>query len=251
MMKEIIWILQRWRYQFSPGKLIKEWYKECTAWLSFWKSYNQYKELSGIHDNTLLRDLYPCLGDDTAQTSIEPIYFYQDTWAFEKIVDKSPKNHVDVGSHHKFVAFLSKVCSVTMVDIRPLSLPLDSLKFQEGTILDLPFPDKSIESLSSLCVVEHIGLGRYGDTLDPNGSEKALLELKRVIAPDGYLYISLPIDEKNKTFFNAHRAFEDSYIKKLLFPLEIVEKRYIMGAKLVAEKPSGFCIALYLAVKPS
>jgi SAM-dependent methyltransferase len=192
-----------------------------------------------------LEYLYPCLGDDTGETPIEPIYFYQDTWAFEKIIQQHPKSHVDVGSHHKFVALLSKVVPVTMVDIRPLSLPLDSLKFLEGSILDLPFEDESVSSLSSLCVLEHIGLGRYGDPFDPNGTEKAIEELKRVISPGGDLYVSIPIDDQNRIYFNAHRAFDEGYIIKLFDPLIVEEKRYIYGKRFTDLREAGFGIGCY------
>jgi len=67
-----------------------------------------------------------------------------------------------------------------MVDIRPIDVSLDNLFFVKGSILNLPFRNNSIESISSLCVVEHIGLGRYGNVIDPYGSEKAIKELKRV-----------------------------------------------------------------------
>jgi hypothetical protein len=53
---------------------------------------------------------------------------------------------------------------------------LENLFFKEGSILALPFESGSIKSLSSLCVVEHIGLGRYGDEIDPFGSESAIKE---------------------------------------------------------------------------
>ena len=43
-----------------------------------------------------------------------------------------------------------------------------------------PFGDRSVPSLSCLHVVEHVGLGRYGDPLDPQGSIKAMRELQRV-----------------------------------------------------------------------
>jgi hypothetical protein len=44
----------------------------------------------------------------------------------------------------------------------------------------LPFKNNSIECISSLCVLEHIGLGRYGDKLDPFGTEKAIEEIKTI-----------------------------------------------------------------------
>lgn len=163
-----------------------------------------------------------------------------------------PTSHIDVGSHHKFVALLSKVVPVTMVDIRPLSLPVETLNFKQGSILELPFEDNSVESLSSLCVVEHIGLGRYGDPLDPYGSEKAISELKRVISLGGNLYSSIPIGTHGCEFFNAHRVFEEKYIEDLLLPLKIIDRKYISGTNLLEQKPDNdFSIGLYHAVKLS
>jgi len=230
MFKKLFWMLKNLARQLSPHRNIRNWRNEIINWSRFWESYRKYKQLSLEEESTLLQNLYPCLGDDTEETYIEPTYFYQDCWAFEKIVNQKPTNHIDVGSHHKYVALLSKVISVTMVDIRPLSLPLNSLSFKEGSILNLPFEDNSIESLSSLCVVEHIGLGRYGDPLDPNGSEKAINELKRVLKVGGNLYFSVPVmGKKNRTFFNAHRSFSDEYIEQCFYGCKIVEKMYIYG----------------------
>jgi SAM-dependent methyltransferase len=203
--------------------------KRFVGWVRFWGSYYSYKKNAPVDRKPLVDDLYPCISDDTNITEIEPIYYYQDAWAFEKIVKTHPESHVDIGSHHKFVAFLSKVIPVTMVDIRPLSLPMNTIEFKKGSILDLPFEDGSIPSVSSLCVIEHIGLGRYGDPLDPFGSEKAINELKRIVRPGGDLYISVPVDVTNKIFYNAHRAFEEQYLQKLFKPFQVMETRYIYG----------------------
>lgn len=215
------------------------------SWKRFWQSYYRYRQIAPPGAQVPLEYLYPCPGDDTAETHLDPIYFYQDAWAFEKIVEQRPERHVDVGSHHKFVALLSKVVLVTMVDIRPLSLPMDTLDFKRGSILDLPFENESVRSLSSLCVVEHIGLGRYGDPLDWQGTEKAIEELKRVVAPRGDLYISLPLDDENRTYFNAHRAFAEEYVKGLFVPFNILEQRYIYGTKFGTRRSNGFGVGLY------
>jgi SAM-dependent methyltransferase len=245
MMKESLWMLRYIKHSLSWRSNLSNWKKEVSSWQRFWKSYQQYKQLALQEQQPELNYLYPCLGDDTTETIIEPTYFYQDAWAFEQIVKVVPSHHIDVGSHHKFVALLSKVFPVTMVDIRPLSLPLNTLEFKQGSILDLPFSDKSIESLSSLCVVEHIGLGRYGDSIDPNGTEKAIEEIKRVIRSDGNLYVSLPLDDENRTYFNAHRAFSEVYILKLFNDFELVQARYIYGNEYGDQLKSGFGIGCY------
>jgi SAM-dependent methyltransferase len=230
MFAEIKWML---RYQIAALRRCNAtWRKDVSSWGRFWRSYKEYNRLTSRAMQPRLDRLYPCLGDDTGETLIEPIYFYQDVWAFERIVQRRPSAHVDVGSHHKFVALLSKVVPVTMVDIRPLSLPLESLLFRQGSILDLPFEDGSVSSLSSLCVVEHIGLGRYGDPLDPQGTEKAIAELKRVLAPGGNLWLSMPVSDENVIHFNAGRIFSIEYVLRLIEPLQVVEQAYIVGRSL-------------------
>jgi SAM-dependent methyltransferase len=251
MIKESLWMIRRLLKQYSPLTLVKNLSKEIDGWQSFWKDYRVYYcSVDGNQKGDLIKNLYPCIYDKTSITPMEPVYFYQDTWAFERILKQKPSLHIDIGSHHTFVAFLSKVIPLTMVDIRPLDLPLDTLKFQEGSILDLPFKSESVESISSLCVVEHIGLGRYGDPLDPDGSEKAISELKRVLKSAGNLYISLPLDNENKTYFNAHRAFSEDYLLNLFCPLEIIDKRYIYGSQFLDQSGKGFGIGLYHLRKP-
>lgn len=226
-------------------------------WLRFWRSYHTYVSILFAHgevpaniNDELLKTLYPCVQDAISKTPIEPIYFYQDAWAFEKIVNNRPNWHVDVGSHHKFVALLSKVLAVTMVDIRPLALPLATLDFRHGSILELPYQDASVPSLSSLCVVEHIGLGRYGDPLDPLGTEKAIAELKRVIAPGGDLYVSIPLNDENRTYFNAHRAFTERYLLSLFSPFDLVETRYIYGNDFGEHARRGFGTGCFWLRRP-
>lgn len=220
-------------------------------WTRFWVSYIQYRRLMPPGSQPPLRDLYPQVHDATAVTPLDPTYFYQDAWAFEKIVAARPDWHVDVGSHHKYVSLLSKVLPVTMVDIRPLPTPLESLEFQPGSILSMPFPDDSVPSLSSLCVIEHIGLGRYGDPLDPDGTVKAIRELVRILAVGGNLYVSVPIDDTNRTFFNAHRAFYEADLLRLFWPLQVIEKRYIYGTRFVEHIESGFGTGCYHLRKPT
>lgn len=128
---------------------------------------------------------------------------------------------------------------------------MPNLHFQKGSILDLPFEDNSIDSLSSLCVVEHIGLGRYGDPVDSFGSEKAIAELKRVLRVGGVLLFSVPVDNVNRVYFNAHRAFTRDYILELFEDFSIVDEKYHYGTKLYDsyDTEKGFGTGLYMMKK--
>jgi hypothetical protein len=195
--------------------------------------------------------LAPCLNDKTSFTPIEPVYFFQDTWAARKIFELKPKHHHDIGSSAKTIGILSQFTPITMIDIRPLPLELPNLNFIKGSILNLPFDDNSIDSLSSLCVVEHIGLGRYGDPIDSFGSEKSISELKRVVKIGGVVLFSVPVDLVNTVYFNAHRAFTRDYILSLFDGFELLEEKYQYGYELVDayDEKRGFGTGLYMLRK--
>jgi SAM-dependent methyltransferase len=219
------------------------------AWRRFWRSYRAYSALPGSAASPEL--ISPCPGEDLGMTPVEPMYFFQDAWAFEKILAARPARHVDVGSHHRFVSFVSKLVPTTMVDVRPLQARMDSIDFVEGSILELPFPDASLPSISSICVVEHVGLGRYGDPLDPKGTEKAVEELKRVVAPGGDLYVSLTLDDVDREYFNAHRAFAEETVLRMFEPFEVLERRYIYGFDFLETRQPGFGVGCYHLRRPA
>jgi SAM-dependent methyltransferase len=162
------------------------------------------------------RDSYPCLADWSIETPFDPHYFYQAAWLARRIRAAAPAHHVDIGSSTSMIAVLSAMVDTVHVDYRPLRASLPGLECRAGDILALPFADGSLASLSCLHVLEHIGLGRYGDPVDPLGSEKAAAELARVVAPGGVLYLSVPVG-RPRVCFNAHRVFDAEEIVSL-FP---------------------------------
>jgi FkbM family methyltransferase len=86
----------------------------------------------------------------------------------------------------------------------------------------MPFEDRSLESVSCLHVAEHIGLGRYGDPLDPFGTRKAATELQRVVAPGGQLLFALPVG-RPRVCFNAHRVHSPNDVAAMFPELDLVE----------------------------
>ena len=167
-------------------------------------------------------DWYPCLYDRTAATNIDAHYFYQALWAFRAILKRNVHSHVDIGSQVNFVGLLTTVTCVTFLDIRPLVLAIPNYGGLAASLNALPFRDGTVHSLSSLHVIEHIGLGRYGDPVDPQGSLKAAREIVRVLAPGGRAYISVPIG-RPRVQFNGQRVFSVASIFKLLQGLDLIE----------------------------
>jgi hypothetical protein len=163
-------------------------------------------------EKVITSSLFPQLHDKKNLTPFDAHYFFQQLWVFENVLKNKAIIHVDVGSTYQLSGYLSKIVKTIFVDIRPIDVNLPNLEVKKGSILKLPFEDNSVDSLSCLHVVEHIGLGRYGDKIDPSGTEKACKELARVLKPGGILYLSTPIG-KDRLCFNAHRV---SSVNKIL-----------------------------------
>ena len=219
----------------------------------FAREYREYRRRNaGTVFELRGRDIRPCLTDRTETTPIEPIYFFQDTWFARRVAVQKPASHVDVGSSVKSMGLVAQFVPVTLVDIRPVEVELEGFSFKRGTILALPYADGEVASLSSLCVIEHIGLGRYGDPVDERGTEKAAAELGRVLARGGDLYVSVPVDDACRVYFNAHRAFTRDYLLSLFPGLMLVEERYIYGSAVYPsyEPARGFGTGLYHLRKP-
>lgn len=155
-----------------------------------------------------LGDSFPCLHDRTKTTPFDAHYFYQGAWLGRRLREANfSGRHVDVGSSIMSISVLSAFVETIFVDYRPLQVHLDNLRCIAGDISALPFATNSVESVSCLHVIEHIGLGRYGDPLDPLGHIKAASELQRIVKPDGVLYITTPVGNE-RICFNGHRIFD-------------------------------------------
>jgi SAM-dependent methyltransferase len=162
------------------------------------------------------------LEERTAISAFDAHYTYLGAWAMRHIVRQRPKTHVDVGGQIGWVACVAAVTPCVFIDIRPLRAEVPGLRSVAGSVLNMPFPDRSVESLSCLHVAEHIGLGRYGDPLDPEGTIAAIRELSRVLAPRGTLYFGTPVG-RPQVVFNAHRVSS---------PLEIAHRFAAEGLTL-------------------
>ena len=191
------------------------------AYGRFFSDLRRYRRLAP-GEAVGLADAYPQIHDRTESSPFDAHYFHQDVWAAQRVAELAPPRHVDVGSRVDYVGFLTAVTQVTFVDIRPLEAEIEGLTSVAGSVLDLPFADGSLPSLSCLHVAEHVGLGRYGDELDPEGSRRAAAELRRVLAPGGQLLFSGPVGRR-RTCFNAHRIHSPQDVVDMFAGLELDE----------------------------
>lgn len=222
--------------------------KSLMGYVQFVRDIHCYSRMAGAAPMQL-KNVRPMLADK--EMAFDAHYFYQAAWSFRRIYARKIALHVDIGSDIRFIGLLSAVCRVTFIDIRPLDTELAGIDYLCGSVLSLPFKSGSVQSLSCLHVLEHIGLGRYGDPLDPLGTQKGASELVRVLAEGGELYVSLPVG-RPRLCFNAHRIHTAEQVLEYFGELQSVEiswvddrGHYHADGDLVAMRNSTYACGLF------
>jgi len=209
---------------------------------AFVSEFEQFGALAGESPRlpVSLEDINPQLSDRSSVTPIDRHYTYHPAWAARVLARTKPSKHVDISSIVNFAAMLSAFIPVEFYDFRPAPVQLGGLFTGTADLTQLPFASDSIGSLSCMHVIEHIGLGRYGDPLDPDGDLKAIGELVRVLAPGGDLLVATPVG-RPLVAFNAHRVYDHEAFARYFAPLELIELALIeehgRGGLIVAPPP--------------
>lgn len=187
------------------------------------ETYRQLNKRANFAIN--MDKLWPIITDKYALAGTMGNYFWQDLWAAKLIIRSGVKRHFDIGSRiDGFIAhLLAADIEVSMIDVREFPAQVENLR----TIVDdatslRQIPDESIESLSALCSIEHFGLGRYGDAVDPEACFQCFQQMQKKIKTGGKAYISVPIGQE-RVEFNAHRVFYAKTIIDCFHSMELKE----------------------------
>ncbi len=181
-----------------------------------------------------LRDWY----DEGGATKSE--YFWQDLLVARMIFSAKPHRHVDIGSRiDGFVAHVAAFREIEVFDIRPIHASIPGVIFRQEDLMQSFFAMSDYcDSLSCLHALEHFGLGRYGDPLDPDGFSKGLANMSGLLKSGGILYLSVPLGI-DRVEFNANRVFDPQRIIDLargnsleLSALSIIQEGRVMEAPM-------------------
>lgn len=225
----------------------------------FLGQFFMFRRMAGVERRFDMRflDLAPHLFDATADTPFDPHYVYHPAWAARVLAETRPESHVDISSTLHFAVIASAFVPFEFYDYRPPHLGLERLAVGHADLTHLMFADESIASLSCMHTVEHIGLGRYGDPIDPEGDMKAMSELARVLARGGALLFVVPVGGRPRIEFNAHRvysyeqvvaAFPELMLKE--FSLVADDGRFMRNASPSAANRQEYGCGMFWFVKP-
>ena len=192
-------------------KILTKTYRRI-GYLSQYRSFARQNQAERPEFSASWSDRWARLDDKTGHLPFDAHYVYHTAWAARVLAELRPTKHIDISSYTYFATVASAFVPVEFYDYRPANIKLSNLKCGAADLCQLTFADQSVESLSCMHTIEHIGLGRYGDPLDVNGDRRALAELQRVVAPGGSLLIVVPVGEP-RIQFNAHRIYDPAMIE--------------------------------------
>ena len=165
----------------------------------------------GLYNGRL--ELVPCLHDWFEEGgAIKSEYFWQDLLMARKVFAANPEKHVDIGS--RVDGFVAHVASFRDIEVFDNPTKTTSIPGVTYTQADLMHPVEIVDycdSLSCLHALEHFGLGRYGDPLDPKGYELGICNMARILRTGGVLYLSVPVGIE-RVEFNAQHVFDPTTI---------------------------------------
>ena len=191
------------------------------GWPFFRRELREIKrQLKNNKDFTITR-WYPVLRERwSTNGELTDHYFHEDLLVAQRIFENKPVLHVDVGSRvDGFVAHVASFRTIEVFDIRPQTTNVRNIRFVTADFMNIPASlTDYTDSLSSLNVIEHFGLGRYGDPIDADGHLKGLHHMHNVLKQGGKFYFSTPIGPQ-RIEFNAHRVFSMTYLMQLFEPL--------------------------------
>lgn len=110
--------------------------------------------------------------------------------------------------------------STTTVDFNPPKA--DDPRMRIWSIADLDASTEVFDAILSYSSLEHDGLGRYGDPMNPFGDLQRMRKLMGLIKPQGKLYLGVP-NGPDFLFFNAHRIYGP-----IRFPM-LIEGWHLLG----------------------
>jgi hypothetical protein len=213
--------LKNYSIQLAKDILIR-FPKKVVRLFEFVGEMNKFKKMSDGRFTIEWKNVYPSLKDKLETTPFDQHYIYHPAWAARVLAKTRPSYHIDFSSKLAFSTIVSAFIPVKFYDYRPADLHLSNLESSFGDLTNISLPDNSQPSVSCMHTIEHVGLGRYGDPLDPKGDIKAIEELKRITAPNGDLLFVTPVG-RPRIEYNSHRIYSHEQVINLFAPFTLQE----------------------------
>lgn len=166
--------------------------------------------------------------------NLESLHYPEtDQWLYQALNKYTVENKhlLIIGSEepcYEAVA-ISRGASVTMVEYQKVISESSLLKTM--TVDEFNSDSNLYDGAISISSVEHSGLGRYGDPLDPDGDLKSMSVLRDKLKPGSLCFLAVPIG-RDQILWNAHRVYGRNRLPLLIDGFELIDSFGLIDSDL-------------------
>jgi hypothetical protein len=149
------------------------------------------------------------------------------SYFFCKIFDKYDLKNKKIGIIGSTTPWIEAICynynctDITTIEYNKPTIENSSI-FKSIKYDDCANIKNEYDVIISYSSIEHSGLGRYGDDLDPNGDLTTMQVVHNILKKDGQLFLGVPVG-LDTLVWNAHRIYGEKRLPMLLNGFEILE----------------------------
>lgn len=122
------------------------------------------------------------------------------------------------------ISLASRGFRVLGLDFNPYPFRHPNFRAIRGDAMRCPFSTGSFGAVLAISVIEHLGLGHYGDPAAAAGDRIAVQEIARLLRPRGRAVITVPFGVTRTDDFQ--RVYDPPRLAALLAPLRVVRIEY-------------------------
>jgi SAM-dependent methyltransferase len=117
------------------------------------------------------------------------------------------------------LALASRGFPVIGVDFNPYPYRHPNFHAVRGDAMQLPFRPGTFGAVLAISMIEHVGIGHYGDPLAQSGDRAVIHEIARTLKPGGKALITVPFGRARTDDFQ--RIYDPTRLSDLLTPLRV------------------------------
>jgi SAM-dependent methyltransferase len=122
------------------------------------------------------------------------------------------------------IALASRGFRVVGIDVQPYPYQHPNFRAVRGDAMCFPFPSGCFGAVLAISVVEHIGIGHYGDPTAGDGDEQTVREIQRVLKPGGRALLTMPFGQARTDTFQ--RVYDPPRLRAVLASLTVERIEY-------------------------
>jgi len=151
-------------------------------------------------------------------------YLYTDQWLYSAI-EKYPirgDSTLIIGSEEPCYEGVAIAYGATVTTLEYQKIISEHPLLKTTTIDEFCTDNTIFDSVISISSIEHSGLGRYGEALDPNGDIKIMETIYNRLKNGGICFLAVPIGI-DQILWNAHRVYGRRRLPLLINKFKLID----------------------------